>query len=108
MRLLLLYIACEPEYKNGLFWERRQNNQLAQIRCSAFHSNFRSGVYISRMCSENGDWGDTDFSRCTMRSDANPLLVFEINSTSSVVDTTGIMSDVSCSNNTLFSSIRDF
>ena len=65
------------------------------MRCSAFHSNFRSGVYITRMCSEDGEWGGIDFSSCTMRSDANPLLVFEINSTTLVVDTAGIMSDVS-------------
>ena len=90
-----MYIACEPEYKNGLLWERHQSNQMAQIRCSAFHSSFRSGVYISRMCNENGEWSEIDFSSCTMRLDAKPLLVFEINSTSSVVNTEEIMNDVS-------------
>ena len=53
------------------------------------------------MCSENGDWSDTDFSKCTMRSDSNPLLVFEVNITSTVDDAAGIMSDVSWSNEIL-------
>ena len=91
----VLYLACEPEYRSGLLWDRRQNNQLARIRCSMFHSNFRSGVYITRMCNENGEWGNIDFSSCTMRANTNPLLVFEINSTSSIVDVEGIFSDVS-------------
>lgn len=71
---------------------------MAQIRCSAFHSSFRSGVYISRMCNEIGEWDEIDFSSCTMRLDAKPLLVFETNSTSSVVNTEEIMNDVSSSN----------
>lgn len=95
--LWFTYVACEPQYKNGLLWERHQNNQLARIRCSAFHSNFRSGVYITRICNENGEWGVIDFSSCTMRSDAKPLLVFEINSTSLVVNAEGVMNDVSYS-----------
>ena len=88
-------LACEPDYRNGLVWERHQNNQLANIRCSVFHSNFRSGVYITRMCNDNGEWGDIDFSSCTMRANANPVLVFEVNSTLSVVNVEGILSDVS-------------
>jgi len=47
------------------------------------------------MCDENGEWSDVDFSSCTMRSNAKPLFVFEINSTSLVVNTAGIISDVS-------------
>ena len=93
-----MYIACEPEYRNGLLWERHQSNQTAQIRCSIFHPSFRSGVYIGRMCNENGEWSGIDFSSCTMRLDAKPLLVFEINSTSSVVNTEEIMNDVSSRN----------
>ena len=93
-----MYIACEPEYRNGLLWERHQSNQMAQIRCSTFHPSFRSGVYIGRICNENGEWSDIDFSSCTMRLDAKPLLLFEINSTSSVVNTEEIMNDVSSRN----------
>ena len=53
------------------------------------------------MCNENGEWGDIDFSSCTMRANANPLLVFEINSTSesSVGNPAEIISDVSYNGN---------
>ena len=50
------------------------------------------------MCNEHGEWGEIDFTSCTMRLDAKPLLVFEINSTSSIVNAEEIMNDVSSSN----------
>ena len=61
-------------------WPRRQANNLVRIRCSALHSSFRSGVYITRMCYSNGEWGGVNMSACTMRLDANPLVLVETNS----------------------------
>lgn len=69
--------ACQPEYRQGLFWERSRSNQLVRIRCSGFHPNFHSGVYITRMCNSNGTWEDVDFSSCTMRIGITPIILFE-------------------------------
>ena len=46
------------------------------------------------MCDENGEWGEVDFSMCTMRSTATPLIVFEVNTTSSTLDTSAIINEV--------------
>ena len=89
-----VHLACEPEYSHGLLWGRHQSNQLVHIRCSAFHSNFRSGVYITRMCDENGEWGEVDFSMCTMKTTATPLIVFEVNTTTSPLRTSAIVNEV--------------
>ncbi|XP_065884496.1 uncharacterized protein [Dysidea avara] len=72
--------ACDSEYSGGIVWPRRQANNLVRIRCSALHSSFRSGVYITRMCYSNGEWGGVNMSACTMRLDANPLVLVETNS----------------------------
>ena len=97
--LLYLSTACDSEYSGGVVWPRRQSNQLVRIRCSALYSSFRSGVYITRMCYSNGEWGDVDMSACTMRSDANPVILVE---TRSEVDATMLINQVlKCCNNTV-------
>lgn len=68
-----------------------------------FHSSFRSGVYVTRMCDENGEWGDVDFSMCTMKSTATPLIVFEVNTTTSPLRTSAIVNEVClCCNSLCF------
>ena len=77
---ICLLTACESEYSNGIVWPKRQSGSSVSIRCSVLHSSFRSGVYITRMCFPNGQWGDVDMSACTMRSEATPLVMVETSS----------------------------
>ena len=52
--------------------------QLARLRCSEFHPSFRSGVYISRMCGSDGQWGEIDFTNCTMDLNSAPFVHVEL------------------------------
>ena len=70
-------IACQPNYIDGTSWNRQLSGKQARIRCSTFHRSFRPGVYITRRCDNNGEWGDVDYSSCTMRPDALPVVMVE-------------------------------
>jgi len=50
----------------------------ARFRCSRLHRSFRPGVYIIRMCNDNKEWGQVDYSSCTMRPEAKPLIMVEV------------------------------
>jgi len=76
--LLLMYLACQQDYIGGILWSSHRINQLARVRCSKFHPSFRPGVFITRMCNNNGVWGTVDYSSCTMRLEAIPLLMVEV------------------------------
>ena len=67
---------------------------MARIRCSALHSSFRPGVYIARMCNNNAEWGSVDYSNCTMRSNAVPLIMVEVKDLSSSVNATSAVKQV--------------
>jgi len=90
-KLICLLTACESEYSNGIVWPRRLSGSSVSIRCSVLHLSFRSGVYITRMCLPNGQWGDVDMSACTMKSETTPLVMVE---TSSEVNTSLLTSQV--------------
>jgi len=74
----ITHLACQKDYTGGLLWERQRVNQLARIRCSRFHPSLHSGVYITRMCNSNGEWGSVDFCSCTMRLSAIPFILIEV------------------------------
>jgi len=75
----LCFLACQPNYTGGIYWGRHRSGlqQQARIRCSTFHRSFRPGVYITRSCDVSGEWGDVDFSMCTMRPETLPLVMVE-------------------------------
>ena len=87
--------ACQAEYRLGLFWERSRTNQLIRIRCSEFHANFQSGVYITRMCNSSGEWEDADFSSCTIRIGSTPIILLEINQSLANLNTSVVTYEVS-------------
>ena len=89
------YVACQPEYRQGLYWERSRTNQLTRIRCSKFHPSFHSTVYITRMCNTSGGWEDVDFSDCTMRIRSTPIVIIEINRTLVDLNTSVLVYEVS-------------
>ena len=72
------YVGCQPSYIDGILWNRHLVGGQARVRCSRLYRSFRPGVYITRMCNDNKEWGDVDYSSCTMRPGANPLIMFEI------------------------------
>jgi len=74
---LFCYAACQTNYSNGISWSRYRIGLQATIRCSVFHPSFRSGVHITRTCDVNGEWGNANFSDCSMRQDAFPFIMVE-------------------------------
>ena len=72
------FVACQEEYIGGTLWNRNVIAQLAYKSCSSFHESFCSGVYITRMCHFDGEWGYIDYSSCTMGIDATPFVMVEI------------------------------
>ena len=75
---IVCYVVCQPNYIDGVSWDRHRTGQQARIRCSRFHPSFRPGVYITRMCNDNKEWGDVDYSSCTMRPEADPFVMLEV------------------------------
>ena len=69
--------------------------QRVQIRCSQFHQSFQSGVYVTRLCNENGEWEQIDFSDCTMRNGSTPIIILEYNHNISNLNSSSIVSEVS-------------
>ena len=87
-------IACQQDYIGGILWNRHMINQVARIRCSAFHSSFRPGVYITRMCNNNGEWGSVDYSSCAIRLEAVPLILVEVKDPGSSANATSVVNQV--------------
>ena len=83
-------LACQPDYIGGILWKRNIINSVARIRCSAFYRSFRPGVFITRMCNSNGGWGNVDYSSCTMRLEAVPLIMVEIKDIGSSTNATSV------------------
>ena len=75
---MISFLGCQPNYINGMLWDRHMIGRQARIRCSRLHRNFRPGVYIIRMCNDNKEWGQVDYSSCTMRPEAKPLIMVEV------------------------------
>ena len=71
------------DFASGLLWPTSARNRVVTKRCSTLHPSFRSRVYISRNCNDDGTWGPVDDSKCTTLSNAIPTLIitFEINVT---------------------------
>ena len=87
-------VACPQNYIGGILWNRHRVNEVAHIRCSNFYSSFRPGVYITRMCNNNGEWGNADYSSCTMRLEALPLIMVEIKDVDSSISATSVVNQV--------------
>ena len=69
-------------------------NEVAHVRCSRFYSSFSPGVYITRMCNSNGEWGNVDYSSCTIRLEALPLIIVEIQDLNSSISTSSVINQV--------------
>ena len=69
-------------------------NESARVRCSRFYPSFSPGVYITRMCTNNGEWGNVDYSSCTMRLEALPLIMAEVKDLDSAISTTSVVNQV--------------
>ena len=67
------HTVCQAEYNFGIVWERRTAGQQSRVSCSDFHPIFNAGIYITRRCNNNGEWGEADFSSCTVRITFTPL-----------------------------------
>ena len=90
----ITYVACPQDYTGGILWNRHRINDVARIRCSTLYSSFRPGVYITRMCNSNGEWSAVDYSSCTMRLEALPLIMVEIINLDNLTDATSIVNKV--------------
>ena len=86
--------ACPQDYSGGILWNRHRVNEIAHIRCSNFHPSFRPGVYITRMCNSNGEWGNVDYSSCTMKLKVLPVIMIEVKQFDSSINTTSIVNQV--------------
>lgn len=88
-----LLSVCQDSFDEGLLWRTQSAGQIARLRCSEFHPSFRSGVFIGRKCGSDGQWGEIDFTNCTMDLNASPFIHVELqtsanDSTSSVMNRT--------------------
>ena len=86
--------ACPQNYVGGILWNKHRVNETARVRCSNFYSSFRPAVYITRMCTNSGEWGNVDYSSCTMRPEALPLIMVEVKDLNSSVSTTSVVNQV--------------
>ena len=68
-------LACLQNFSGGLLWPTSRRDREVTQRCSALHTNFRSGVFISRKCNADGTWGPVDESSCTAQNSAIPTLI---------------------------------
>ena len=89
-----MYTGCQQSYVDGMLWDRHLTGQQARIRCSRLYKSFRPGVYITRMCYDNRQWGDVDFSSCTMRPEANPLIMVEVVKVTDDIPTSSVVDEV--------------
>jgi len=80
--LLYALLACDQDYNSGIVWEKQRTNESTDHSCSDLHSYFQSGVYISRQCHHNRQWGSVDFSDCILRPNSTLLVMVEVNSSS--------------------------
>ena len=51
-------------------------------------------MYITRICTINGEWDNVDYSSCTMRLEALPLIMVEVKDFDSLINTTSIVNQV--------------
>ena len=86
--------ACPESYIGGIIWNKHRVNEVARVRCSNFYYSFRPGVYITRMCTNSGEWGNVDYSNCTMRLEALPLMMVEVKDLDSSINTTSVENQV--------------
>ena len=71
------------------------SNELASVNCSDLHPNFHSKVYITRPCHYNREWGNVDFSQCTMKPNSTVIIMIEVKGILIANNTALIMNDVS-------------
>ena len=71
----MLAVGCSSSIAGGLIWDGQRVGSTSLQRCSYLHENFRSAVFISRVCNNRGQWEDVDFSSCTMHFYSNPIIV---------------------------------
>jgi len=76
--MICCFVVCQDSFSEGLLWRAQSAGQMARLRCSEFHPSLRSGVYIGRMCGSEGQWGEIDFTNCTMDLNASPFIHVEL------------------------------
>lgn len=91
--IILFFTVCQDSFSEGLFWRTQSAGEVARLRCSEFHPSLRSGVFIGRTCDSDGQWGEIDFTNCTMDLNASPFIHVELqmptsNFTGSIVNMT--------------------
>ena len=92
---------CNQDYDSGIIWRKERSNGLANVNCSDLHPSFQPGVNITRKCLDNREWGNVDFSGCTMKPGSTLLIMVEVESSSITSEATMIRNDVSVLENIL-------
>ena len=68
---------CPREVSGGILWPRTVQDTTASAPCREGGNQFRDGLNVTRQCTANGDWAETDFIRCTLaESDESFLLLW--------------------------------
>ena len=86
--------ACPQNYTGGILWNRHRVNEIAHIRCSRFYPSFSPGVFITRMCNSNGEWGNVDYSSCTLRQGVFPLIMIEVKDPDNSISVASVVNQV--------------
>ena len=86
--------VCHQDYESGILWGKQRTDKSTNVNCSDLHPSFQSDVNITRKCLDNRQWGSVDFSGCTMKPDSTLLVMIEVESLSTVSDSTMIRNDV--------------
>ena len=76
--LVLIYciIVCSGlSLSYGTTWSPTAVDGMARTRCARIHPSFWYGPIVTRRCLDGGVWDTPDLSRCSVRVNANPLII---------------------------------
>ena len=72
------FLSVCDEILDVVLWPRTPVSSIAMFRCADIHPSFRYGPYITRRCRQGETWDPIDFTQCTIRSSATPLLTVSV------------------------------
>jgi hypothetical protein len=65
---------CPQEYSNGVLWMQTTPGVVSSVSCASISDRFVNGLYVTRKCSNEGNWDEANFADCLLKEESTLIV----------------------------------
>ena len=74
--VVISFLECPSEFSNGIFWPATAFGNTASVPCTeAVMDQFVSDLYVTRQCSDTGNWKYVDYTNCLLNDEFSTFAI---------------------------------